>query len=246
MSEHVVIIIQARMGSARLPGKVLMDLAGRPMLAHIIERARECSAAGSVWVATTLLGDDDPVAELATACGVNVFRGSADNLLERYYGAAQAAEADIIVRYTADDPFKDSELTDQMIGEMQKHRELDYICNFNPPTWPEGLDIEAFRFSALRLALEKATTPFEFEHINPVFLNNQQLFKTMNMPCYKELPHMRLTVDYPQDMELARVVYAKLYHGKAFGYKSILELRKREQELFTINSHIKRGLKIKK
>lgn len=244
MSESVAIIIQARMGSSRLPGKVLMDLAGRSMLAHIIERAGECTLADSVWVATTDLEDDDRVVELADVCGVNVFRGSAENLLERYYGAAQKAGADIIVRYTADDPFKDSELTDQMIEKMLMDPELDYICNFNPPTWPEGLDLEAFRFSALRLAREKASTPFEFEHINPFFLNDQNVFKTMNIPCDRDMPHIRLTVDYPQDMELAKAVYAELYHGKSFGCKRIVELSYRDPQLFAINNQIERGLKI--
>lgn len=236
MQEHVAIIIQARMGSTRLPGKVLEDIAGRPMLAHIIERAQKAPAR-SVVVATTRLPQDTPIVDLAGECGARVFRGSECNLLDRYYKAALEIGADTIVRYTADNPFVDPEITALLVETLQARKSLDYICNFNPPTWPIGLNQEVMRMPALTKAWEQAKTNYELEHVNPFFLDNPDIFSTFNLANNKNLSSLRLTVDYPEDMEMARAVYDTLYQGEIIPLQKVLDYLAENKDIARINAH---------
>lgn len=245
MSARTAIIIQARTGSSRLPGKVLADIAGRPLLAHVIERAKACRMADIVAVATTALAEDDAVADLVLGLGVAAYRGSENDLLDRYFQAAKALGAEIVVRYTADDPFKDPGLTDKVASALLADPGLDYACNFNPPTWPEGLDVEVLRLSALERAWREAKEPYEREHVNPYILEHPELFRTLNVESGRDLSGCRLTVDYPADLELARAVYGRLYKGRIFPFSDVERLMDAEPELFGINRGIERGLGLK-
>ncbi len=224
------------MGSTRLPGKVLEDIAGRPMLAHIVERAKE-SPVRSVVVATTGLSQDTPVADLARECGALVFRGSESNLLDRYYKAALEIGADIIVRYTADNPFVDPKITALLVETLQAKQHLDYICNFNPPTWPIGLNQEAMRMPALTKAWKQAKTDYELEHVNPFFLDNPDIFSMFNLVNNKNLSSLRLTVDYPEDLEMARAVYDTLYQGEIIPLQKVLDYLAENKDIARINAH---------
>ena len=149
MAPHIVGIVQARMGSTRLPGKTLIDICGKPFLHHILGRMQRSRKLENLVVATTTKREDDVICELCHGLNIACFRGSEDDVLDRYYQCAKAHNANIIVRITADDPFKDPEVADRIIEEILQDDELDYVSNTIRPTYPEGLDIEVFRFRAL-------------------------------------------------------------------------------------------------
>jgi spore coat polysaccharide biosynthesis protein SpsF len=181
---NTLAIIQARMGSSRLPGKVLLDLAGKPMIQRVIERTRRAKKVDSVLVATTADSSDDPVASFAASMGVPCFRGSLHDVLDRYYQAAQAHKADVIVRITADCPLIEPDVVDQTIAllgiandelvtlqSLTHNSQFDFSCNRLPPPFPRsfpiGLDVEACTFAALERAWQESTETFHREHVMP-------------------------------------------------------------------------------
>ena len=237
----VVIIIQARMGATRLPGKTLLEIGNRPLLAHVIERARACRRAQQVVVATTTDPDDQPVDELAARLGCQVYRGSADDVLDRYYQAALQSGAGIVVRFTADDPFKDPTVTDQVIARLLSDPALDYASNTMEPTFPEGLDVEAFTFAALERAWREARLPAEREHVTPYLYNHPERFRLASVTSPRNLSHLRLTVDYEQDLRLAREICFRLGPGgRIFSLQEIVSLLEAEPTLAAINQGIER------
>jgi len=233
----IAAIIQARMSSTRLPGKVLMPLAGRPMIRHIVERVR-ASGVDEVIVATTREAADDPLVaylEEERLCGV--FRGSEDDVLERYYLSAKEAGAEIVVRVTADDPLKDPDVIDQALGFLAEDPGLDYCSNTLKPTFPEGLDIEAFRFSALEKAHREARLPSDREHVTPYIWKHGDIFRLKNFEHEEDLSSWRWTVDKPQDMEFMRQVFGALWDGDSvLSYRTVIDHLKRHPELMEVNA----------
>lgn len=237
----VVAIVQARMGSTRLPGKVLMDISGRPMLWHVLTRLSFARSLSEVWVATTTSCRDDQLAALSSSWGYHCFRGSEDDVLSRYYHAALTAGASVVVRVTSDCPLIDPEVTDRVIKTCIASG-ADYASNIVERTYPRGLDVEAFRFDALARAHREATKPYEREHVTPYIWQNPSQFKIVSVGAEENLrrPELRLTVDTEDDLALVREIYRRLYEeGRVFGIHEVLELLDSEPHLARINAHVK-------
>ena len=239
---RVVAIIQARMGATRLPGKTLVDIAGKPLLAHVIERTKASRTADEIVVATTTDPEDRAILQMATQYGLRAYAGSADDVLDRFYQAAKQAAADIIVRITADDPFKDPEVLDKIVEYLLDHPGLDYVSNTIEPTYPEGLDIEVFSFSALERAWREARLASEREHVTPYIWKHPDRFKIANVRHDTDLSRLRWTLDYEEDLHFVREVYARLYNGGIFLMKDILALLQAKPHLTKINQGIKRNV----
>jgi spore coat polysaccharide biosynthesis protein SpsF (cytidylyltransferase family) len=242
MARFVVAIIQARMGSTRLPGKTMADIAGKPLLAHVIQRVRASQTVQKVVVATTSEPIDEPIERLSQECGASTYIGSTEDVLDRYYQAAKMAGAEIIVRVTADDPFKDPVVIDEVAGRLVADTLLDYASNTLEPTYPEGLDIEVFTSAALERAWKEATLPSDREHVTPYIWRNPESFRVLSIRRSPDLSSLRWTIDYEPDLRLAREVYARLYHGQVFQMPEILALLAAEPWLADINRGVKRNV----
>ena len=235
-----VAIIQARMDSRRLPGKVLADIYGKPMLARVVERAQRAQLVDEVIVATTDRLADAPIAAWCVESGVPCYRASGDpnDVLARYYEAAKWRQADVIVRITADCPLLDPMVVDMAIITRWGH-DADYCSNVDPPTFPDGLDVEAFTFAALEKAHRAATLLSDREHVTPLIrrtaFTHRRIFSRDSALVYE-----RWTVDEAADLEFVRAVYAEL--GEApFGMVEVLALLERRPELRQINAGILRN-----
>jgi spore coat polysaccharide biosynthesis protein SpsF len=239
----IVAIVQARMSSSRLPGKVVMPILGKPMLALQIERLRRCTRIDRLVVATSRRADDDPIVNLCGTQAQPVFRGSLDNVLDRFYQAAKTHGATHVVRLTGDCPLADPECIDDLI-RFYVRTGCDYASNCRPPTLPDGLDAEIFSFKTLELAWREAVEPFEKEHVVPFIIKNPQRFRVANFRYHRDLSHLRWTVDEPEDFELIRRIYEALYpENPAFNLKDILRFLERHPELTNINQCHKRNVK---
>lgn len=234
----IIGIVQARLGSSRLPGKVLLDIEGRPLIQHVVERCAASKHIEQIVVATTEEADDDRLARyLDEELKVPVFRGSTDDVLSRFIGAARQAGADMIVRITADDPLKDAAVIDEAIEALLADPSLDYCSNTLNPTFPEGLDIEVFRFAALERANREARLASEREHVTPYIWKNPDLFRVKNFEYLENISDWRLTVDKPDDLELMRAIFAALGKGSnLFSYRDVIALLKEKPELRDINA----------
>ncbi len=228
-----VAVVQARMGSSRLPGKVLKDILGRPMLYHVVRRARAADLVDLVVVATTEAEADDVLEAFCVSEGIPCFRGSENDVLDRYYRTARFFGADVIVRITADCPLLDPAVIDRVI-DVFRSGEYDYVSNALEPTYPDGLDTEVFSIGALQRAWEEAGLVSEREHVTPYIWKNKSIFRTAAVRHTEDLSGFRWTVDEPGDLEFVRRIYA--YFGAAdFGMTDVLELLQREQGLSEIN-----------
>ncbi len=239
-------IVQARLGSTRLPGKVLCDIAGKPLVWHIINRISSAKLVGKTILATTTNPVDDELERWAIESGVRCFRGDELNVLNRYYECAKIHKLDVIVRITADDPLKDAEIIDETIKYFTEH-DLDFASNNNPPSYPEGLDVEVFTMKALSLANMSSTTSFEKEHVTQFFYNRPNLFKLGNLKYFKDVSNLRWTVDTMKDLEMVRVIYSHLYDGNnLFSFQDILALLKKNPAISNINVNETRSTMYKK
>lgn len=238
-------VIQARASSSRLPGKVLKPILGRPMLARQIERLQRCTRIDRLIVATSTDSSDDAVEAVALAVGVDVWRGSLDDVLERFLGAARAYGAADVVRLTGDCPLTDPEVVDAVI-ELYRSAAVDYASNVAPPTYPDGLDVEVVSLAALERADREATRKPHREHVTLYIREHGDQFRLANLAAEHDLSHLRWTVDNPEDFEFVEAVYRDLYpHNPAFSTADILALFERHPELGHGNAHIARneGLK---
>ena len=230
------VIVQARMGSTRLPGKVLMPLGGRTALAQCLRRCRAIPGIDHVVCAAPESPDDDPIAEEALRCKVTVVRGSGPDVLARYHKAAQAVGADWVMRVTSDCPLIDPDLCGAIL-RLAKDRGLDYACNNMPPTWPHGLDAEAFPFPMLDRAFHAARDPFEREHVTPWIRTNKDA-KTGNVAREGDslAESCRWTLDFPEDYRFLQALFALLPDEEVVGLDRILAVLDRHPELAEINA----------
>lgn len=233
---RVVAIIQARMGSTRLPGKTLAAISGTPLLLHIINRIKASKTVDAIIIATTRLPEDNILESLAADHHIAYYRGSTDDVLDRFYQAAKICEADVIVRITADDPFKDPEILDLCCRSLLEHPDLDYVSNTMKPTYPEGLDVEVFRFPALETAWKQAKLPSEREHVTPFIWKNPGKFHCMNIEHDVDLSGYRWTLDYPEDLQFTQTIYEKLNDKGIFYMRDILDLLRKYPDLSNINN----------
>ena len=234
-SPKVAIIVQARMTSTRLPGKVLQVVAGRPLLAHQLLRLRRVRTPHIIVVATTANASDDPVARLASSMGCIVFRGSEDDVLDRYMGAASAVHAEIVVRATADCPLIDPEVVDRVLGRFLDG-DCDYASNTMRRTFPRGMDVEAFSRQVLDVAAAEATDPWEREHVTPFVYRRPARFRLASVESPVDLSAHRLTVDTPEDLELiARVMGAFASDVASVRLNDVVDVLERHPEWTALN-----------
>lgn len=238
----IAAIIQARMGSTRLPGKVLKKVLGKTLLEHLISRVKRAKTPDKIIVATTTNKEDAPVAKLAQSLGVGVYRGSEDDVLDRYYRAAKEVKADTIVRLTGDCPVIDPNVIDRVVSFHEKNRRrFDYVSNVNPPTFPDGFDVEVFSFTVLKKTWQKAKNISEREHVTPFMRAGG--FRTTNVKNEIDISGLRLTVDEKRDLVLIKKLigfFAK--QGKSvFGLKDIIALWREHPDFFSGNQDIKRN-----
>lgn len=220
-----LVIIQARMGSSRLPGKVLKELAGVPVLCRVAERVAKSDVLKETVVATSTSGKDDPVADCCAEAGIQCFRGDEEDVLDRFMACAEKFDADVIARITSDCPLIEPDLLDFVADEfLERSEEIDYICNVIPPTFPDGLDVEVFSMDALKRAWNDATDPLEREHVTLHFWKNPDMFRLMNVRSHVDLSAFRWTLDTREDLDRIREVYEALYEkgGRVFGMDDIL------------------------
>jgi spore coat polysaccharide biosynthesis protein SpsF (cytidylyltransferase family)/predicted dehydrogenase len=235
----ITAIIQARMSSTRLPGKVLLNIQGKPLLGHVIYRIKASRLINQIVIATSSNEKDRAIINFAQQCGIPYYVGSEDDVLDRFYQTARSFGADVIVRITSDDPFIDPEVIDRVVTFYLNHQDsLDYASNWIKPTYPEGLDVEVFSFAALEKAWLEAKKPSEREHVTPYIWNHPELFRLSNIENEEDLSNLRWTVDIEADLRFTREIYARLYHGQVFLMKDVLALLSREPELNLINSGV--------
>jgi len=237
-SPHIVTIIQARMDSTRLPGKVLEEIAGKPMLGHIIDRVKRVELIHSIVVATTAKEIDQPIVKLAQDSGTGSYAGSEEDVLDRYYQAAKEFGADAIVRVTADCPLIDPRVLDRVI-QRYLVGDCDYAANVLKRTYPDGLDAEVFSYAALERNWKESRLVSEREHVTPYIWKNPEKFRLANVENDVDLSHIRWSVDENQDLELVRQVYKHLYQeGHTFHMEDVLELFEKYPDLKQINQGI--------
>lgn len=234
-------IIQARTNSTRLPKKVIKIIEGKPVLWHVIERVKRVRNINKVILATTDKKEDDILEKIAKKLNIPVFRGSENDVLDRYYQTAKVFRIDPIVRITADCPLLDPKVVEKVVDFYLKGN-YDYVSNVHPPTFPDGLDVEVFSFKTLKKIWEKAKLSSEREHVTSYISNHPWMFKTGNVRSPKDLNYLRLVLDEKEDLILIRKIYKELYNKNPFfGLEEILELFRRKPELIKINQDIKRN-----
>jgi spore coat polysaccharide biosynthesis protein SpsF len=236
----ILAVLQARMSSSRLPGKVLKPLLGRPMLARQIERVKRSVLIDRLLVATSAAAEDAAIEQLCAEMRVDCYRGSLDDVLDRFYRAAQACNPAYIVRLTGDCPLADPELIDAVI-RFCVDGGYDYVSNALQPTFPDGLDTEVLRFSCLAEAWREARLPSEREHVTPFIYNNPGRFRIGSFTNQVDYSHLRWTVDEPEDFNLVEKIYTALYPGNPrFSSQEILALIERNPGIVT-NAAIERN-----
>jgi len=230
-------IIQARMSSTRLPGKVLLDLAGEPMLARVVARTQRAKTIDRTIVATTVEPEDEPIVALCRARGWAVSRGSRDDVLDRYYQAAVADGADPIVRITSDCPLIDPDVIDRVVERLNEG--VDYASNINPTrTFPRGLDVEVFTFAALAAAWRDAADSSSREHVTPFLYRHPERFHVALVESDRpETADHRWSVDTSEDYELMRRIHTH-FKDKDFGWLDVLKLLDDHPEWIELNRHV--------
>jgi spore coat polysaccharide biosynthesis protein SpsF len=237
---RVVIIVQARMTSTRLPGKVLKTVLNKPLLEYQIERLRRAKLADEIVIATTDNGSEQPIVELCERLAVTCFRGSEDDVLARYHGAALASQADVVVRVTSDCPIIDPSVIDEVIRFYLDHcTQYDYVSNDLIRSYPRGMDTEVFSFQSLDEAFRESTRQADREHVTPFIYTQPQRYRLANIAYQDDQSCHRWTVDTPEDFELIRRIIEMLYpRSSDFSLADTLSLVKKHPDWMLINAHV--------
>jgi spore coat polysaccharide biosynthesis protein SpsF len=238
---HVAIIVQARMGSTRLPGKVLLPILGKPMLAHQLERLERCTLADEILVATTNGTGELPIIELVKSLpSVGLVQGPEEDVLARYYQAARQCGGDVIVRITSDCPLIEPAVVDLCIDTYMSCRDsVDYTSNCHMRSYPRGLDTEVFSFAALEYAYKEASATADREHVTPFIWRQPEQFRLGEVVDVEDHSDLRWTVDTPEDFKLVTSIFEALYPANpTFSYREVLSYLQTHPELSEINRHI--------
>lgn len=234
-------IVQARMGSTRLPGKTLKEINGKPVLGYVLDRLGECETLDKVIVATTVSGKDDAILDFCERNGFECFRGSEENVLERFFECAKQEGFDVIVRVTADCPLIDPATVDLAVKSFME-KGVDYLGNAHLRTFPRGLDVEVFSFEALERAHRQAKAGAEREHVTLFFYSRPEIFRVGSMEAGPELrrPELRLCIDTEKDFELLRQVFAE-FRNPLVGVARVIEWLDSRPELRKLNVEEEKG-----
>jgi spore coat polysaccharide biosynthesis protein SpsF len=237
----MVTVIQARRGSSRLPDKVMLPLAGKPLLARMVERVRAVPLTGSVVVATTTLSEDDAIADLCRREGFSCFRGHPTDLLDRHYQAGLRGRADAVVKIPSDCPLIDPKVINRVLTfYVRRPGEFDYVSNLHPATYPDGNDVEVMSWPALTAAWQEAKRNYEREHTTPFIWDHPERFRIGNVIWERGLDYSmthRWTIDYEEDYRFIKAIYDELHHkNPLFGVDEILALLKEREDIAAINS----------
>jgi spore coat polysaccharide biosynthesis protein SpsF len=241
VNKKILAIIQARVGSTRLPGKIFKDIAGKPMLWHVINRLRFSGRIDNIVLAIPDSEQNDVLADFARELKVGCFRGSEEDVLARYYEAAVNYGADIIVRFTSDCPLIDPRIADSAI-KAHLDSGADYTSKGPNGGFPRGVDTEVINFNVLERAYKEARQTYEREHVTPYIYQHPELFKINVIQAEGKLkrPDIRLTVDTEEDLALVREIFQRLYReGQIFYTEDIIDLLERQPELLYINAGIR-------
>ncbi len=243
----ILVILQARTSSTRLPGKVLKPILGHPMLSLQIERIQRSKKIDKLIVATSNDRSDSDIDNLCINIQIPCFRGSLDDVLDRFYKTAMQYKPEHVVRLTGDCPLIDPEIIDKVINFFSEC-DFDYATNSMVPyTFPDGLDVEVFSFTALKKAWHETLLPSHREHVAPFILQHPEMFRIGHYKNKLNLSHLRWTVDEPEDFEFVSQIYKELYpQNPTFITEDILGLINRKPSLLEINSHVERNMGIKK
>ena len=235
--KNVVALVQARMGSTRLPGKVLKSIVGKPMIELLLARLSQSSELDEIVVATSKEKQNDQLQSVVESLGYKCTRGSEKDVLNRFYNSAKSLKADIIVRITGDCPLLDSALVDQCI-QGYKQAKVDYFSNTDPATYPDGLDVEVMSFASIERANNETSSAFDREHVTP-YIRNSASFSKSSIQHIEDLSDQRWSVDEPEDLIVVTNVFEYFLPNILFDWKKILEIRKSQPDLFSENQQIK-------
>ena len=235
----IVAIVQARTGSTRFPNKVMQRIGGMPMIELLLLRLSSSQRVDEIMLATTDDARDDALAEYVRGLGYSIFRGSESDVLDRYRGAAAAADADIAVRITGDCPLVDPAVVDAVIEHFMG-TDVDYASNVSPPTYPDGLDVEVFSRDALERAWYEASTPAQREHVTP-YLRESDTFRRANLEDWADHSAQRWTVDEQADFTVIQRVFAHFHPRRHFNFREVLQLRVDHPDIFSANAHLIRN-----
>ncbi|WLD93088.1 glycosyltransferase family protein [Alkalihalobacillus sp. AL-G] len=238
----VVAIIQARMGSTRLPGKILKEVLGKSLLEYQIERIRLSEYIDEIMIATTTNAHEQPIIDLCNRLSLPFYRGSEHDVLARYYQAAKEASADVVVRLTSDCPLLDPKVVDQVIEEfLNESNGYDYVSNTLTRTFPRGMDVEALSMFCLEYTHDHTGKDAHREHVTPYIYENPDLFKLGNVKLSSDYSNVRLTVDTPEDFELVEKIIeysSQHFSGAYVDLRTILDILEKNSEWLEINRHI--------
>ena len=232
----VVAIVQARTKSVRLPGKVMKEICGVPMIGLLLKRLLLAKKVNEVVVATSENESDKNLVKYLEKEKYNIFIGSEINVLERYYKAAKQYEADTIIRITADNPLTDPKMVDDLVEIFNKNKK-DYVTNSWPPTYPWGLNLEIMSFTTLKKCYELVKTEFDKEHVT-TYIKKSGKFSILNVKCDKDYSNKRLNVDEEEDFQVIKSVFEYFQPNINFDFSKILELIKKQPKIFKKNKHI--------
>ena len=238
----IVVVVQARMGSTRLPGKVLLPLANRPLLHRMLDRVLAAQRPSSVVVATTTDPADDVIVKMAREAGVGCFRGHPTDLLDRHYSAGLAFGADVVVKIPSDCPLVDPAVIDRVIGQYTAHAgSVDFVSNLHPPTYPDGNDVEVMPLGVLETAWIEATEPHEREHTTPFIWQRGDRFRSQNITWESGFDYSsthRWTIDYPEDYQFIAAVYEALWSPArpVFSLTDVLSLLEAHPDIAALNA----------
>ncbi|MEG8947856.1 glycosyltransferase family protein [Rosettibacter firmus] len=240
---NITAIIQARVGSTRLPNKIFKEVCGKPILWHVVNRVSKSKIINNIIVATTNLKDDDVTENFCKENNILYHRGSSEDVLSRYYEAAQKFNGDLILRITSDCPLIDPKIIDKMLAEfliLYEKEKLDYMSNSIVRTFPRGLDTEIFPLSVLEKVHFEAKEKYEREHVTPYIYQHPEIFKIKNYANEIDYSYYRWTLDTAEDLELIKIIYESLYNKKEiFLFDDILKLFNERPELIEINRNVK-------
>ena len=236
---NTLAIVQARMGSTRFPNKVMRLINGTPMIEILLNRLSQSKKIDRIVLATSVDVCNQPLVELMSKLGYDFYQGNENDVLDRYYQTALQYNPCTIVRITGDCPLVDPSIVDTVIQSYENNN-IDYASNTNPPTYPDGLDVEVFSFSALKTAWREANTQYEREHVTP-FIRESKKFTAKNVVNYKNYSSERWTVDEPEDYQVVKSIFKHFLPRINFSWNEVLKLRNTEPDIFSLNQHLNRN-----